>query len=665
LADPGSLGSVAGKPLLAHPDLLHAIIDESSVGLGLAGGDGSWVYTNPALCRLLGQAQGGMIGRKVEEFWQPGPAGEGEHCWRRPDGSTVWLRVGMRQLAPTASGLPGGTVYEVVDIERQKQAEATLAHSEQRANFALECARQWVWDLDFSANRVRRSPGWRTVFGLGDADLGGTDEAWQIVHPDDRAAIEAALQRVVTGLDEFFEATYRVQHKDGRWLWVLSRGKITARDPDGRPRHLLATSIDITAQKSLADQLADVNRRLEQQTRELRMMADAANQASLAKSEFLAAMSHDIRTPMSGVLGMADLLASERLTPSQQHYVETIRKSGVHLLSLLNDILDFSRIEAGRTELESVAFAPQQVLDQVHSLLAGQAIERGLSLRLENATSHSLVVKGDPNRLHQVVVNLVSNALKFTTRGEVVIALRELGATADDVQLRFEVTDTGVGIPEARQAALFQPFVQADRSTSRHYGGTGLGLAICKRLVEAMGGRIEIVSAEGQSSRFWFDLTLPRGDAIEMPDRRSAVEQLVRPLRILAADDVAANRELLAIVLERGGHKIDLAQDGAEALAAASRGGYDVLLMDVQMPLIDGVEATRRIRSMPPPAGEVPIFALTASAMANERARYLAAGMDGCVNKPIVWDELFTTLGDVAAGKYRRAAQRSRSSTLT
>lgn len=399
-------------------------------------------------------------------------------------------------------------------------------------------------------------------------------------------------------------------------------------------------------------ELAAANGKLQTIQDELTQAKENAEQATLAKSNFLATMSHEIRTPLTGVLGMADLLAVEKMTPLQHHYVETIRSSGSHLLGIINDILDFSRIEAGRLELEGIDFSLAETLEQIGLLLGPQATERGLALRLENRTAPGLVVHGDPTRIRQVLVNIVGNALKFTANGGITVTLSEQ-QRSEGTLLRFEISDTGIGIPLERQRTLFDAFVQADSSTSRTYGGSGLGLAICKRLVEAMAGRIGVTSRPGHGSTFWFELALPLGKPSGKLPRRAEQDRPARPLRLLVADDVAANRELVAAMLRRHGHQTDLAENGAIACEMAEQGGYDALIMDVQMPVLDGLEATRRIRRLPPPLGTVPILALTANVMASQRQSYLAAGMDRCLIKPVIWTDLFAALEEIAAGRLR------------
>ena len=380
-------------------------------------------------------------------------------------------------------------------------------------------------------------------------------------------------------------------------------------------------------------------------TAQLQETTKIAQAAARTKAEFMAVMSHEIRTPMTAVLGMADLLMNDNLSaPKTKEYVAGIQSSGRHLLALINDILDFSRIEAKKLDLEIIDFDLSEVLEQVRSLLAPQAVERGLKLRFEHDARLPLLLRGDPTRLKQILVNLVGNGIKFTRRGGVTVLIHHRVAKERRDRFRFEVRDTGIGIPADKQGILFNAFSQMDASTTREYGGSGLGLAISKKLVDAMGGEIGVESREDVGSLFWFEIPLERGkvSASQVMERRALVASA--PRRVLLAEDVELNRVLIAEMLRAHGHDVAVAENGQEAVALAGQEAFDVVLMDVQMPVMDGVEATRRIRRLPPPAGAVPILALSANVIPEDQDRYLAAGMNGVLTKPIDWPQLFDAL---------------------
>jgi CheY-like chemotaxis protein len=355
-------------------------------------------------------------------------------------------------------------------------------------------------------------------------------------------------------------------------------------------------------------------------------------------------MSHEIRTPLSGLLGVADLLRAEQLTDKQREYVSSIRSSGRHLLNVINDILDFSRIESGNLHVEQIDFSLPVVLERLRSLVHPMAVERGLDLRFHLSEHSPPVLKGDPTRLKQVLLNLVGNAIKFTEKGSVTLNVSSEAVTEGQLRFRFEVRDTGIGIAPEKQAELFSAFTQADRSIARRFGGSGLGLAISKRLANAMGGEIGVNSAPGLGSVFWLEVPFELGNPANLERGQNLQFAQVQPRRVLVAEDVKLNQDILRDMVSKQGHELVFANNVAEAVALAEKEPFDVILMDIQMPVMDGVEATRRIRRLPGPAKDVPIVALTANVMANERDKYLAAGMNECLMKPIDWEQLFAAL---------------------
>jgi signal transduction histidine kinase/ligand-binding sensor domain-containing protein/CheY-like chemotaxis protein len=377
---------------------------------------------------------------------------------------------------------------------------------------------------------------------------------------------------------------------------------------------------------------------------------EAAIEASRLKSEFLANMSHEIRTPMNGVIGMTDLALEHRLEPRVREYLETVRSSAESLLCVINDILDFAKIEAGKLDLVAVDFDLRQLLDDLVALLEPRARDKGLVLRCHVPPDLAPRLSGDPLRLRQVLTNLVGNALKFTDRGEVraELALVESPEPSRPVGVRFAVADTGIGIAESDCARIFDAFTQADGSSTRRFGGTGLGLAISSQLVQLMGGRLEVESEPGRGSTFSFTVGFVEADAsVEEPEIAPSIP-VGRRLSVLVAEDNPVNQLLTVRLLEKAGHQATVVETGTAAIDALGRSHFDVVLMDVQMPAMNGFEATRLIRAATGPRAGVPIIALTAHAMRGDRERCLDAGMNGYVTKPLRADELYAALAEVA-----------------
>ncbi len=420
-------------------------------------------------------------------------------------------------------------------------------------------------------------------------------------------------------------------------------------------QHLAALVRERTAELQAAKDAAETsNTELRLSQLELTQARDAAEEASRAKSTFLTNMSHELRTPLNGIMGMTGLALNLATHPKQRNFLEKVDKASHHLLHLINDILDISKVEAERLVLERIDFRIRDVIDHLLSIVGHKAAEKDLSLRLDiPAGLTELHVMGDPVRLGQVLLNLVGNAIKFTHQGQVTLSCRIVDATDQDLSLRWEVIDTGIGIAPEDQKKLFTAFEQADGSMTRRYGGTGLGLAISKRLVCLMNGDIGIQSEAGRGSTFWFTMKLdkattavaspPLAPPVTQPSDEAQLQQRFAAVKVLLAEDEPINREVSQYLLENAGLQVDLAEDGEQAVELATRNHYALILMDVQMPKLNGLDATRAILRGGPNQ-DTPILAMTANAFEEDKQRCLEAGMVDHITKPIDRAQLHATL---------------------
>jgi PAS domain S-box-containing protein len=532
-----------------------------------------------------------------------------------------------------------------IDVTERKRSEDAIRQANARLDLAVRGSNVGIWendmpDGDYWAGMVHCI---NIMEQLGYPPPDSTTNYATVAtpyHPDDRERVREALRAYFAGETPEYEVEFRARHHDGSWRWILARG-IAVRNADGTPVRFAGTRIDITDLKRIEE--------------ELRQAKEAAEAANRAKSEFLANVSHEIRTPMNAILGMTELALDTALTDEQRGYLSIVNSSANALLNVINDLLDFSKIEAGKFELIHAEFSLRTVVSETLRALELRARKKRLSLLCQVADDVPDSLVGDAGRLRQVLLNLVGNAIKFTEQGEVAVTVeRQPGSRQCEIcPLQFTVRDTGIGIPTDKQAKIFQAFEQADNSTTRRYGGTGLGLAIASRLVGLMGGHISVESSPGAGSTFSFTASfgLPDeytpascADGADIPAKSDPLPALPA-LRILVAEDNELNQKVVQHFLGREGHSVQIARDGREALAALEQGGFDLLLLDVHMPELDGFCVVEAVRRREEATGRhLPVIALTARSMKGDRERCLEAGMDDYLSKPVRRAELLAAI---------------------
>ena len=519
----------------------------------------------------------------------------------------------------------------------QEEGAKKLQESEGRYDLVLRGAGIGTWDWDIRAGKVfinERSAG---MLGLTAEESSLDIEAWHdLIHPDDRAKVTAATERHFAGITPIYDLEHRLRSKTGAWVWILARGKVFERGEDGNPLRALGTYLDISERK--------------QQDQELQRAKEAAEAANLARGQFLANMSHEMRTPLTAVIGFAQALKSGEHTPEGlRDAIETILSSGEYLLEIVNDILDLSKIDAGALRIERIPMSLRDVVHEVQKITERKALEKGLALSFHVDPAVPLSVNSDPLRLRQILINLVSNAIKFTELGTIRVDLSyDPGANT----YSFSVADSGIGIAADQLARIFKPFGQADSSTTRKYGGTGLGLAISAQLAKLLDGELTAASTLGVGSTFGVEFACERADTeqapVRVPEARAVPASAALHGDILVADDVRANQKLIALHLQATSLNVVFAENGQEALDAAANRPFSAILMDVQMPVMDGLTATRLLRSR---GIEIPIIAFSANAMPEDVQRCLEAGCSGHLGKPFAQEELLQILADALEGK--------------
>jgi PAS domain S-box-containing protein len=656
------------KALATSHDLLQQIIDTAPIRVFWKDREGRYLGCNPLFAHDASKnAPSELIGcddyamgwtAQAEQYraddlavMQTGqPRLNYEELQTTPDGKTLWLRtskVPLHDAAGKVVGLLG--LYD--DITEQKRAE-------RRHSLALDASRILIWEMDFATGKLGYDGSAMIGLGLDKANAPDTVAGWQArVHPDDRKRFSESVAQALQPDDKRgLDCEYRLENNAGGYHWLQTVGQVVQRDAVGRPLTAAGYSVNIDERKQAEAELErhrlHLEERVLERTLELTEAKLAAEAANRAKSAFLANMSHELRTPMNGVMGMIDMAKRRVADPKGLDQLAKAKFSAERLLGVINDILDLSKIEAERLVFESVPLQIRTVVENIVNTLGPQIAEKGLRLKVDLPSALvQQAFMGDPLRLGQILLNLIGNAIKFTGQGEVTLRALTLAETVAAVQVRFEVADTGIGIDAQAQARLFQSFEQADNSMTRKYGGTGLGLAICKRLVEMMGGQIGVESTPGTGSTFWFVVSLKKRaeDAVsplrafESNSAEQRLQQDYAGTVILLAEDEPISQEISRGLLEEVGLVVVLAEDGMQALELARQNRYTLILMDMQMPNLNGVDATKAIRTLPG-YEKTPILAMTANAFEEDRKICIEAGMDDHIPKPIDPDKLYETL---------------------
>jgi PAS domain S-box-containing protein len=669
--------ALAPRPKIAQrwgEQTFRALVEAAPDAVLMIDEEGAIVLVNERTERLFGYRRDELVGHSIEllvperfrkahpehrkRFFAQGssrPMGSGlELFGRRKDGHEFPVEINLAPINAEGTPLVTATIRDITDRKRLEARYRTLVEGIPAVTFMAA--------LDEENSEFYVSPQIEELLRFSQSEWLGDPFLWhRQLHPEDRERWGAEFARTCSA-GVHFKSEYRFISRDNQVVWVHGEARVV-RDEQGRPLFLQGIAFDITeskrAEEALRRSAEELERKVRERTAALEEASLRAEGASQARASFLANMSHEIRTPLNGIIGFADLLRRKADTSQAERmeWLQIIHDGGKHLLALINDILDLSKVDAGKLSIERLEFSPVKIVMEVCAILRSRAEEKGLKLEASFDGPLPRTIQSDPTRLRQVLMNVAGNAIKFTPQGQVRIAARLDDATADDPRFIVEIQDTGIGIAADKLDAIFNPFTQADSSITRQYGGTGLGLAISRRLAEQLGGGITVASEVNRGTTFTCSfatgpltelVTAEAGASmpseVELPKARAP--QPVLNHRVLVVDDGETNRKLIQFVLGRAGAKVFSAENGRQAVDRALAEPFDLILMDMQMPVMDGYQATSELRAQGVTA---PIIALTANAMKGDEARCRDAGCSGYLSKPIDMDLLLTTVARTLA----------------
>jgi len=656
------------KVLLESEGRYRALVESASDIIYRTDTQGHFVYANPTSLSVLQYKKKEVIGKSLMEFVLPEFKKEAQDFYEKQFsqqvhstyfelpivtklGREIWLGQNVQSIIEDGRVVGFSAVSR--DITERKLAQDKVRKSEEKYKSIIENMNLGLVEMDNDHQIIRAYDKFSEMVGYTPEELEHKDLGELLVHSIDRPWIKAQTQKVKLGESAVYEI--RMIKKDGSFIYLLASTTPIYTD-DREIVGSIAIHYDITERKKMEEDLVAARKK--------------AEESSMAKEQFLANMSHEIRTPMNAITGMSKILADTELSEEQNSFLHAIKTSAENLSGIINDILDISKIDLGKIEIETIGFNLQRLAEDLVNSVQYKANEKKITLSYEIDENISEVIIGDPLRLNQILLNLIDNALKFTHQGNVKLSCVLDGTKGTYDRILFKVIDTGIGIGEAKLQSIFESFSQEDESITRRFGGTGLGLSICKKLVEIFGGKIEVQSTKDEGTTFSFVLPFRQGRTSDLFKEKEpqAIDQRLQGLHILLAEDHEINTFLATTILRRWGTTVDVAENGESAVRMVQENTYDLVLMDMQMPVMSGIDATKIIRERM--RSRVPIIALTANARATDNAKCLEAGMNDYIAKPYRQEELFTKISSLLdikspSGPLQIAAPAQQASTET